>query len=94
MTAYLIANFDITDPEGYRGYQGVAAPILVGGKVIVLDGDSGKKEGDAGHQTVVIEYETREAAEAAYNSAEYQAVIGKRHGSTTNARLVIGDGLS
>ena len=40
----------------------------------------------------MIEYPTREAAEAAYNSAEYQAVVGIRHGATTNGRAVIIDG--
>jgi uncharacterized protein (DUF1330 family) len=50
------------------------------------------REGDGGAQTVVIEYPTREAAEAAYESDEYQAVAGIRHGATANGRAVIVDG--
>ncbi len=92
MSAYLIVNFDITDADGYRDYQGVATPILNGGKLLVLDADSSKVEGEPGHQTVVIEYESREAAEAAYHGADYQAVIGKRHAATANRTAVIVDG--
>ena len=50
------------------------------------------REGGGGHQTVVIEYPTREAADAAYDSDEYQAVVGIRHGATANGRCVIVDG--
>ncbi len=93
MPAYLIANFDITDPDGYREYQKGAAPIMAGGaKLLVLDSASVVKEGDGGHQTVVIEYPTKEAAVAAYESEEYQAVIGVRFGATTNRRTVLVDG--
>ena len=92
MPAYLIANYDVTDADGFVDYQQNAAPIMNGGKLLVLDAASSNKEGDSGHQTVVIEYPTREAAEAAYHSTEYQAVVGKRHASTANGRLVIVDG--
>ena len=92
MTAYLIVNYDITDPDGYKEYQGGAAPIVAGGKLIVLDPASTAVEGEPGHQTVVVEYPTREAAEAAYHSDEYQAVVGKRLAATANGRAVIVDG--
>ncbi len=92
MTAYLIANYDVVDADGYLEYQSKAAPIMVGGKLLVLDTTSSAKEGEAGHQTVVIEYPDRETAEAAYDSAEYQAVIGIRLDATTNGRAVIVDG--
>ena len=89
MTAYLVANYDITDADAYLDYQGKAAPLLAGGaKLLALDPNSTAAEGEPGHQTVVIEYPTREAAEAAYNSAEYQAVVGIRHGAPTNGRAV------
>jgi uncharacterized protein (DUF1330 family) len=94
MTAYLVANYDVTDPDGYLEYQSKAAPIMAGGKLLVLDTASTKKEGDAGHQTVVIEYPDRETAEAAYNSDEYQAVVGIRLGATSNGRAVIVDGFT
>ena len=94
MTAYLVANYDVTDPDQYREYQKGAAPIMAGGgKILVLDADSVKKEGDAAAQTVVIEYPTKEAALAAYESEDYQAVVGIRLGATANGRAVIVDGM-
>lgn len=94
MPAYLVANYDVTDLDGYKEYQKGAAPIMAGGgKILVLDADSVKKEGDAAQQTVVIEYPTKEAALAAYESEEYQAVIGLRLGATANGRAVIVDGM-
>lgn len=95
MTAYLIANYDVVDPEAYRDYQGKSHPIMAGGaKLLVLDRSSSVVEGDAGAQTVVVEYPTREAAEAAYHSEGYQAVVGIRHGATENGRAVIVDGFT
>ncbi len=37
----------------------------------------------------MIEYPTREAAGAAYESDDYQAVIGGRLDATTNGRVMI-----
>ncbi|MDG2114482.1 MAG: DUF1330 domain-containing protein [Actinomycetota bacterium] len=94
MTAYLVANYDVVDTDKYREYQQGAAPIMGGGgKLLVLDPASTVKEGDGGAQTVVIEYPTKEAALAAYESDEYQAVVGIRLGATSNGRAVIVDGM-
>ena len=92
MTAYLIANYDVVDADGYLDYQSKAAPIMAGGTLLVLDTASTAKEGEPGHQTVVIEYPDRETAEAAYHSDEYQAVVGIRLGAIENGRAVIVDG--
>lgn len=93
MTAYLIANYDIVDLDVYRSYQKQSRPLMAGGAtLLVLDGASVGKEGTPGAQTVVIEYPTKEAALAAYESDEYQAVVGIRLSATTNGRNVIVDG--
>lgn len=94
MAAYLVANYDVVDAEKYREYQKVAGPIMVGGKILVLDADSEAKEGDPGSQTVLIEYPSKEEALAAYESEEYQAVVGIRLGATANGRAVIADGFN
>ncbi len=94
MAAYLVANYDVTDADRYAEYQKSAAPIMAGGgKILILDKESVAKEGEPGHQTVVIEYPTKEAALAAYESDDYQAVIGIRLGATANGRAVIVDGM-
>ncbi|MEL7207424.1 MAG: DUF1330 domain-containing protein [Actinomycetota bacterium] len=94
MPAYLVANYDVVDADKYKEYQKGAAPIMAGGgKLLVLDPASVVKEGDGAAQTVVIEYPTKEAALAAYESADYQAVIGIRLDATANGRAVIVDGM-
>lgn len=94
MAAYLVVNYDVVDTDQYKQYQKGAAPIMAGGgKLLALDSASVVKEGEAGAQTVVIEYPTKEAALAAYESEDYQAVVGIRLGATTNGRAVIIDGM-
>jgi uncharacterized protein (DUF1330 family) len=93
MTAYLIANYDVVDKDAYRSYQKQSMPIMGGGgKLLVFDAASVGKEGTPGAQTVVIEYPTKEAALAAYESDEYQAVVGIRLSAIENGRGVIVDG--
>lgn len=93
MTAYLIVNYDIVDPATYVSYQKQSRPIMSGGgRLLVLDAASVAKEGTPGAQTVVIEYPTKQAALAAYESDEYQAVVGIRLSAISNGRGVIVDG--
>ncbi|MEL6894339.1 MAG: DUF1330 domain-containing protein, partial [Actinomycetota bacterium] len=74
MAAYLIVNYDVTDPDLYAEYQGGAAPALKIGsdtKILVLDPDSEVVEGeDVGKQTVVLEFESVEKAREIYESGE------------------------
>ena len=92
MPAYLIVNYDVTDPDAYRDYQTKAGAILANGKLLALDPASLAVEGEPGQQTVIIEYPDRATAEAAYNSPEYQAAVGIRLGAIANGRAVIVDG--
>ena len=95
MSAYLIANYDVVDSDVYRAYQKQSTSIMAGGgKLLVLDGASVGKEGTPGAQTVVIEYPTKEAALAAYESDGYQAVVGIRLSAITNGLAVIVDGFA
>ena len=95
MSAYLIANYDVVDSDVYRAYQKQSMSIMAGeGKLLVLDGASVGKEGTPGAQTVVIEYPTKEAALAAYESDEYQAVVGIRLSAIANGLGVIVDGFA
>ncbi len=95
MSAYLIANYDVVDSDVYRAYQKQSMPIMAGGaKLLVLDGASVGKEGTPGAQTVVIEYPTKQAALAAYESDGYQAVVGIRLSAIANGLAVIVDGFA
>ncbi|MEM9038127.1 MAG: DUF1330 domain-containing protein [Actinomycetota bacterium] len=87
MSAYLIVNYDIDDAEAYGQYQQGAGPALKVGsecKVLVLDPASTQVEGEgAGHQTVVLEFDSMEKAKEIYESGEYQAVLPTRLGATS-----------
>lgn len=98
MPAYLIVNYDVVDADAYKQYQKGAGPALGIGadcKVLVLDHASQIVEGDSvGQQTVVLEFESREKAQAVYDSDDYQAVLPTRLGATTKHFAVIVDGFS
>jgi uncharacterized protein (DUF1330 family) len=88
MTAYLIVNFDIDDADQYRQYQKGAVPSLGIGetsRLVAYDTASTCVEGDgAGTQTVVLEFESMQAAKAAYESEAYQEVLPLRFAATSN----------
>ena len=96
MAAYLIVNFDIDDPDTYRTYQKGAVPSLGIGttsRVVAYDTATTCVEGEgAGAQTVVLEFESMEAAKAAYESKEYQDVLPLRFDATSRHFGVLVEG--
>jgi uncharacterized protein (DUF1330 family) len=85
MAAYFIAQYVVNDPKLYREYQSAAGPTIAasGGKVIVFDVAAETVEGKPpGPQTVIVEFESAEAAKAWYHSSDYQAALPKRLAST------------
>ncbi len=96
MTAYLIVNYQVEDRDLYKEYQRGAGPALKIGsecKVLVADTNSEVVEGEsAGHQTVVLEFESREKAKELYESGAYQDVLPKRLGATSKHFAVLVDG--
>lgn len=96
MPAYLIVNYKLEDPALYGEYAaGAGAALSIGKdcKLLVLDAESESLEGTPAPQTVVLEFESKEAAKAAYDSKSYQDVIGKRHEATSQHFAVIVNGL-
>lgn len=91
---YAIFTEDIRDRAGYDGYVQKALPTILqsGGRPIVADDGPEVLEGDwHGSRTVILEFDSVEAAKKWYNSPEYQAIIGERHASTdANAVIVSG----
>lgn len=98
MPAYLIVNYNVTDADSYGEYQKGAGPALKIGsecKVLVLDPSSERLEGDgSGHQTVVLEFESKEKAKEIYESGDYQAVLPTRLGATDAHFAVLVDGFT
>jgi uncharacterized protein (DUF1330 family) len=93
MSALLILNYDIDDADLYAEYQVGAVPALRVGTecdVMVFDRDSQHVEGErTARQTVVLKFESIEKAREIYDSADYQAIVGKRHAASSNHFAVL-----
>jgi uncharacterized protein (DUF1330 family) len=75
MSAYMVFNYTITDADGYGGYPAAAFPSIVasGAEVLVADYASTTVEGEPGAVTIVLRFESKEAAQAWYDSEAYAA---------------------
>ena len=95
MTAYLIVETDITDPEQYEQYK-AASPGAVeagGGRFLVRGGELAVLEGDwSPTRLVVLEFEDLEAVKRFYASPEYQEAIKLREGAA-NLKMVAVEGI-
>jgi uncharacterized protein (DUF1330 family) len=91
MPAYFIAQYVVKDPKLYREYQAGAGPTIqaAGGKLVSFDVAAETVEGaPPGPQTVIVEFESPEAAKAWYQSPAYQAVVGKRLAATEGFAII------
>ncbi|MFG6413759.1 DUF1330 domain-containing protein [Roseateles sp. DC23W] len=95
MSAYILANVKITNPEQYEDYRrlstlamkGHGAEVLVrGGKTTVLEGDW------TPDRVVLLKFPTHDAAQAFYDSPEYGAAREAREGIAV-MRMVLIDGV-
>jgi len=92
MSAYVVVDIDVTDPEGYREYV-MLAPAAVaayggkyrarGGKTEVLEGSWVPK------RLVILEFESVEKAKAWLESPDYQPARQMRHRTATTNMVVI-----
>ena len=91
---YAIFTEVIHDQGRYDGYVQKALPTILqsGGRAIVVHDGPEVLEGDwHGSRTVVLEFDSVEAARNWYKSPEYQAVVGERHAAAeANAVIVSG----
>ncbi len=88
MAALMIVNYDVTDRDALNRYRAAAVPILIrpdlATPVAMSDRTIDLGEGaPPGSDTVVLRFESVDAARAAYESDEYQAVLGDRLRATT-----------
>src|SRR5579875_1237724 len=84
MSAYVIVETDITDPERYARYMAAtpAAIAAAGGRFLARGGEVAVLEGDwEPSRLVVIEFEDLAAAKRFYASEAYQAAKELREGA-------------
>ncbi|MEL0021864.1 MAG: DUF1330 domain-containing protein [Rickettsiales bacterium] len=81
MPAYLIADIEVTNPEGFKKYQ-MAVPATIekhGGKYLVRGGEAETVEGEwAPKRMVVLEFPNMTTLKKWYNSTDYQNIIASR----------------
>jgi uncharacterized protein (DUF1330 family) len=85
VAVYFIAQYTVNDPKLYGEYQAAAAKTIAasGGEVVAFDVAAETIEGEPpGPQTVIVKFESSEAAKAWYHSPEYQAALPKRLAAT------------
>jgi uncharacterized protein (DUF1330 family) len=92
MSSYLVANYNVTNADGYNAYLAAVGPTILahGGNILVAGPNSTPMEGNPGDITIVLEFQTREALEGWYNSPEYQEIINLRLDNTEGG-LVFAD---
>lgn len=91
---YVIFTEVINDQAAYDAYVEKALPTIIesGGKPLVIQDDPEVIEGQwHGPRTVVLEFESVEAARRWYNSDGYQAVVGERHAAAEANAVIVGE---
>jgi uncharacterized protein (DUF1330 family) len=90
MTAYVIGEAEITNPEAMKAYGPmiVAAVKKYGGKYLARGARPEVLEGGSANNILIIEFDSAEAARRWYASPEYQAAKAVRLGNS-NLRLLL-----
>ena len=94
MSAYIIAEVEVTDPETFEEYRKLVPPTIeaFGGRYMVRGGAIDSLEGDwQPTRLVVIEFDDAERAKAWHGSELYAPAKALREASS-NTRMIVVDG--
>jgi uncharacterized protein (DUF1330 family) len=80
MSAYVIVELDVTDPDEYAAYGPLAEASVTrhGGRFVVRGGETEVIEGEWSPRMVVLEFESLDAVRSWYHSDDYQACLPMR----------------
>jgi uncharacterized protein (DUF1330 family) len=95
MPAYVIAQVEITDPEGFAPYHNGVPEVIArhGGRYVVRGGNPEALEGTwEPARLVILEFDDVAAARGWYESDEYQRLVSMREGAA-RVSLVVADGV-
>ena len=82
MSAYVIVDVEVTDPQGYQEYAKLARPTVeqYGGKYLARGGQNELLEGEwQPKRLVILEFESLPQAKTWLNSPEYAPARAMRH---------------
>ena len=97
MSAYVIVDLVVTDPETYAEYRRLAPPTMVpfGGRYLARGGEVTLLEGDfEPHRMVILEFPDADSARAWYASEAYQRILPIRTTTTDTQLLLILEGVT
>ena len=92
MAVYFVAIDKITNPDLMQEYFAAVTPLLnaTDHQVVGYDPDAFPLErSTAGQRCLVIKFPSEEVFRAFYDSAEYQAILGKRLGATDGSAVLM-----
>ena len=92
MSAYVIVDIDVINPEEYQEYAKLAPASIAayGGKYLARGGRTEVLEGNwTPKRLVILEFESVEKAKAWLESPEYQPARQMRHRTATSNMVVI-----
>ena len=92
MSAYVIVDIEVTDPEGYQEYVKIAPATvqLYGGRYIARGGKNETLEGDwHAKRLVIMEFPSMEQAKTWLNSPEYAPARAMRHKYARSNMVVV-----
>jgi uncharacterized protein (DUF1330 family) len=94
VAAYVIAEVEVTNPEGYKAYAAEVPATIAhyGGRFLVRGGVAETLEGDwPQRRRVIIEFPSVEAARAWWDSPEYAGPKAMRR-ANSSGRLILLEG--
>ena len=93
MSAYVLVEMTVNDPEAYKAYGPLAQESVErhGGRFLVRGGETDVFEGEWRPRIVVLEFESLDAIRQWYRSDDYQQCLPMRL-NATDGRLVAVDG--
>jgi uncharacterized protein (DUF1330 family) len=92
MSAYVIVETDVTDPEQYAQYTAASRAAIAagGGRALVRGGELVVLEGDwQPPRLVMLEFDDLEAAKRWYQSDAYQEAKKLREGAASVRAIVV-----
>ena len=80
MSAYVIVELEVTDPDEYAAYGKLAEASVSrhGGRFLVRGGQTVVIEGEWSPRMIVLEFESLDAVRNWYDSDDYQACLPMR----------------
>ncbi len=91
MPALWIAHVTVTDEEAYSRYAALAGPAIAahGGRFVARGGRFVQLEGKERPRNVVARFDSVEAAESCYHSAEYQEALDHARGASERELMIV-----